>query len=225
VPLDKTRDQLQRGEPKETFYISRYKITRGQFRIFAAEDPKNVTDSRRRWEKHAADTDRMPVRDVTVTDACAFARWLGGKLPHPDQWDKAAGCFHPNRGRDPYWEGPFKGRWNTKIQARVAVRDPRRNVFLPVPVDAPEDEDDESVYRCRGMAGNGFEWTRLTINRMEVPLKKVWGITGENVILRGWSFKEEVPATFEKLESNERSEGYEQTEDYLSFRVVLEPNG
>ena len=207
-----------------TFYIGSNKVSRGQFRAFAALDAKNVAD--KRWlTKHPVDNDRMPIRDVTVTDAHAFARWLGGQLPLPKQWDKAAGLDSASRGRESPGEGPFKGRWGKPPRPRIAVG----NLLQPFPLDALEDQDDESVYQCRGMAGNGVEWTRKTANNKDVPLEKVWGIPGENVILRGWSFKNKMPLTFEELERQDResdylTEMYKETADDLSFRVVLEPN-
>jgi hypothetical protein len=223
IPQVKRAGQDGPRDPR-TFYIGRNKISRGQFRAFDDLNPKKVIG--RKWLEHKADDERMPVRDVTVTDAHAFALWLGGKLPSPEQWYKASGRDHKWRIPEPYYEGPYKGRWDKASRSRVAVG----KLKGPVSLDAPEDSDDENIYGLRGMAGNGAEWTRRTLNGKEVPLSKVWGILGENVILRGWSFTNTMPLTFDELDRQEReseypTEGYTKTADDLGFRVVLEPHG
>jgi hypothetical protein len=205
------RGQMEQpGAPDDprTFYISRNKITRGQFGCFAdaaAKDPAAEKPGNE-WKKFAGDHKNMPIRGVTFRDAYLCAIWLGGRLPSLDQWDKAAGTWHSSRGHHPYWGGPYKGKWGGKPRPHVAVG---LHLMQPVVIDAPEDEDDESWYGCRGMAGNCSEWTR--------------GKDRRSVILRGWSFKKERPATFEDLTSNERSEDYDETAPDLGFRVVLEP--
>jgi hypothetical protein len=199
----------------QTYYISRDKISRSQFRWFAEQYPKLVKDNR--WKKdHADDDDRIPIRDVTVTDAHAFANWLGGRLPSRRQWDKAAGRYHPERG-----EGPYRGKWNKQNKLRIAVGN-------LLPIGSPETEDDVSVYGCRDTAGNGAEWTRDTL-KGDVPLEQAFGGLDESVYLRGGSFKEAKPLSFGKLDHDDlqdetRMEKYTQPSFDLSFRVVLEPN-
>jgi serine/threonine protein kinase len=200
-----------------TFYISRFKISREQFQFFAEQSLKKVKDDK--WKNHA-DDGHMPVREVTVTDAHAFAEWLGGWLPSRAEWDKAAGRYHPARG-----EGPYIGRWKDKKRPRIAI-----GLEKPLVMDSDATKDDESVYGCRDMAGNGSEWTRTTsIKDKDVPLpvQEVFG--DEYVYLRGKSFKESNPLTFESLEYDESqkhfpTEDYKKTAFYIGFRVVLEPN-
>jgi hypothetical protein len=220
VVRDKSNTQPQSGV--ETFYISRYKITYGQFRAFADEHSKDVSDDK--WRKLGENApmqvrNRLPVRDVTVTDAYRFAKEIGGRaghLPNLDQWDKAAGFWHATKGHDPYWKGPYKGKWSDRRRPRVAV-----NLPQPVAVDDSKDEDDVSWYGCQGMAGNGEEWTRTLYGGKEVPPENPR--PEDRVILRGWSFNMLFPATFELLHSSDRSEGYTETHTNLGFRVVLEP--
>jgi hypothetical protein len=163
----------------------------------------------------------MPVRDVTVEEAHAFAEWLGGRLPTLVQSDKAAGRYHPLRG-----EGPYKGEWKSKGTLRVAV-----DREQPLPVG--ESADDENLYGCRDMAGNGLEWTRNVRTpggERLVPLSKVGGPLDAAVYLRGWRFTQERPLTFEDLEEdlkvnpNLPAWSYQRTDPEISFRVVLEPS-
>src|SRR5262249_53459729 len=120
-----------------TFYISRFKINREQFRWFAELNPENAKDNRWKHKNAVGDDDQMPVRNVTVTDAHVFAEWLGGRLPSCKQWDKAAGRYHPSRG-----EGPYKGKWDEKNKLRIAVGE----LSKPFPNGSAVTEDDQSRY-------------------------------------------------------------------------------
>jgi formylglycine-generating enzyme required for sulfatase activity len=205
-----------------TFYISRFKTSREQFRMFAVRNPEKVTDERWREGDRAKD-DHVPVRNVTVTDAHAFAEWLGGRLPSCKQWDKATGRYHPSR-RDR--EGPYKGKWDGKKSLKIAVGE----LSNPLPNGSPETEDDVSVYGCRDMAGNGSEWTRtMLIAKKEVSLDKDFGMNP--VILRGWSFREHKPLSFSQLDREDDQSRVVPSARYTmtsyedpGFRVVLEPN-
>ena len=206
----------------DSYYISRDKITRGQFRVFAAQEK---TDDN--WKTFATDHEDMPIRGVMIGDAYAFANWLGGKPPNLNQWDKAAGLWHPSRGRDPYWEGPYRGKWGKNNGCAVAV-----GRETPLAIDDPGEKDDVSVYGCRGMAGNGREWTRAAPGR-EVSIEEIRkGLPGRTfMILRGWNFKvQEDPLTFDELEDQRKYEASllineaTQTDLDIGIRVVLEPN-
>jgi hypothetical protein len=200
-----------------TFYISRFKISREQFRFFAEVNPEKVRNGN--WKKHADDDDQMPIRNVAVTDANAFAVWLGGRLPSCVQWDKAAGRYHPSRG-----EGPYQGHWDKKKKLRIAV-----GLHNPFPNGSPKTEDDISVYGCRDMAGNGSEWTDDTRRGNKAHLMQEFASLDENVYLRGWSFEQPQPPSFAETSDEERSgqirsEKFHLTADDLGFRVVLKPN-
>ena len=170
----------------------------------------------------------MPVRDVTVSDAHGFAKWLGGRLPSPVQWDKAAGRYHRLQGLDPFLEGPYQGKWNDNKNLRIAVG----GLDTPRPIGSVDTEDDKSIYGCRDMAGNGREWTRLTRESGDVPipLEQRVGELEEDVYLRGWSFEEKAPLCFDEIDKLDGQRhyavwGYKDTAPDLSFRVVLEPQG
>ena len=103
-------------------------------------------------------------------------------MPSHAGW--AASCLLPNSGTRrpasiprlvdgaPPGEGPFQGPDGRRTTAAPGHD---RNLPNLSPWTLPKTADDVSIYKCRGMAGNGVEWTRRTFNNGEVPLEKVWG--------------------------------------------------
>jgi hypothetical protein len=196
--------QGQRNEP-ETFYMMEDKVWVGLFRRFADANP-GLVDPRRGWDKGG--DPRLPALGVGVEEAYHFARWLGGNLPTKQQWDKAAGFYEKGRGK-----GPFLAPTN------IAVGRPG-----PAPVG--DSVDDRSLFDCRDMAGNGFEWTgswalsdakgRLVpLTRKPLPTDRVEG--------RGKGYDEPGPLLFEEIERDETKVfPYGQTRPNLGFRVAVE---
>src|SRR5262249_39512212 len=90
-----------RATDPEPFYILRDKVTNHAFDQSARDPPAAVRDSN--WKLGAEGGNAIPlgVNDypfhpvvrVGVDEADGFARWLTGRLPTGQQWDKAAGRF------------------------------------------------------------------------------------------------------------------------------------
>ncbi len=144
----------------------------------------------------------LPVTGVTAADAAAFAKEVfGGALPSADEWDHAAGFY--NRGS---LEGP------TKIGGQ-----PKFKRAAPAPVyPVVPNSDDQSPLGIRDMAGNGREWTRT-------PLEKIQ--PGELRILRGRNYTLRSPLTYATMDYEKQ---VPQTQfptvpsPYTSFRVTIE---
>jgi serine/threonine protein kinase len=214
IPRQKT------GDPP-TFYIMENKVSGHLFREFAAAAPAHGTSPE--WQKGArADgkdmgiaNEQLPALRVTVADAHHFARWLGGALPTPLQWDKAAGRYHDNPG-----EGPFRGPWKETDKNAVAVNRAKEG---PLPVGTAT--ADVSPFGCHDMAGNGREWTRQLEGQGTIPLAQPSEQT--RVILRGRSYMATSPLQYEELEDNRNlvsSQYYLIPSHHTGFRVVIELN-
>ena len=146
------------GQP-EPFYIMKHKVTNDVFSRFAAAEPESGAGGWDAWrqglkwidEQRTADENpRLPVFAVTVDEAERCAKWLGGRLPTARQWDQAAG---KSRGA----VGPY----SANVEAWDQTREPPEFALVntgPIPVGVAT--SDVSLFGCRDMAANGFEWTR-----------------------------------------------------------------
>jgi hypothetical protein len=197
--------RARKGDPY-TFYMMVNKVSAGLFRKYLAQ-PLPEGKVRPPWQGLGDD---FPALELNIAEAAACARWLGGNVPTTKQWDKAAGNDDRN-GR----EGPFRGSWKQDPRPEVAVGK------LTKPMKVGEATDDESIFLCRDMAGNGAEWTNTAIeDRVGQPLP----VNNPNPFyyLRGKSFKEETPLLFADLQfcGGERSD---KTPADVGFRVAIEP--
>ena len=207
------------------------------------------------YRKHAPmkGPDRHPATGMQVEEAHRFAEALGGKLPLPEQLDKAAGRFEPGHGRGPFrepvhryvavlhgtpeagWPGallgvPLDHLWFNEIAIQRSE---------PMPVGtATHDVSPDPFGRpgrtgCRDLSGNGLEWTREVrsiskpLERRFLPIADPAG--DEFVPLRGYRFTRAEPLLFEYLDKPMTDSLYpgigkfDDKEVDYGFRVVIEP--
>jgi hypothetical protein len=205
-----------RNSDPYTFYMMVNKVSAGLFRKYAAQSGEKVRPT---W--HGLEDD-FPALSMTVEEAYRCARWLGGNLPTTQQWDKAAGLYDRN-GR----EGPFRGSWKQDPRPQIAVGK------LAKPLKVGEADDDESIFLCRDMAGNGAEWTSTASNAGLIQRLPLENPTRPLIFLRGKNFNEDAPLLFSELEppaavptiplGGAGAIGYGDTPKDVGFRVVIEP--
>ena len=115
----------------------------------------NGTWRRRNFDQWVSLEDRLPVMHVNWYEADAYCRWAGRRLPTEAEWEMAASCEsslgHPgvNTNRRVYpWgdEPPTPDRANLDWRAMGAI-------------DVDELPLSDSIFGCRQMIGNAWEWT------------------------------------------------------------------
>jgi formylglycine-generating enzyme required for sulfatase activity len=148
----------------------------------------------------------LPVFRVKVTEAHCFAEWLGGKLPTRLEWLHAAG---KDEAQLP---GPFDAEANKE---ELAV-----GLFGPRPVSWGKSH--VSIYGCRQMAGNGYEWTRDLYDphgKEEIPLEEIR--LAPKVVIVGQSYTKREPLLFKDMAPPLFFSSSESQYD-IGFRVVVE---
>ena len=131
-----------------SFYLARTEVTQAEWKRFRPDH--SIPPGRERY----------PVTKITLEDAAAYCRFVGGRLPTDREWEKAA---RGEDGRRYPWGDRFEpGRCNIRVG-----RGETRTVGAPLtpncsvrnrmkPVDAFPGS--ASPYGVLNMAGNAWEW-------------------------------------------------------------------
>jgi len=151
--------------PVKSFFVDKHEVTNARFARFlnAAPEPSRlvkpglgVERGPDGWRAQPG-RERQPVTAATGFGALAYARWVGGALPRPDQWEKAAG-------------GP-KGLlfpWGDAAPdaARANFGRPEPRGLAPVGSFSAG----ASPYGCLDMAGNAYERCLVRRGGRALPL-------------------------------------------------------
>lgn len=127
----------------KSFWIDKYEVTFDQFIQFTA-DSGYVTKGD--WRKYYDENKSMqPVFNVIFSDAEAYAKWAGKRLPTQEEWEKAAA-----------WDDTAKVQrrwpWGNEYKPGAA------NAGTKVLGDIGKYEGDVSYYGAHDMLGNVYEW-------------------------------------------------------------------
>jgi len=181
----------------DAYYIDQYEVTAGRYQQFIESANRNLPPT---WDDEAAQTmSNLPAVGMTWTDAAAYCKWAGRRLPTEAEWEKAA------RGTD--------GRrypWG-HMQPFVDIANYNRGVWVSdaitlVPVNSGLEgmsvrhglkQGGKSPYGLFHMAGNAAEWVADWYDReyyQKSPEKNPTGPSqGERRVLRGGSWAD-LPA-------------------------------
>jgi formylglycine-generating enzyme required for sulfatase activity len=118
------------------FFIDRTEVTNREYRQFSTETNRALPAD---FPQASPD---LPVVNITFSDAQAFAKWAGKRLPTGREWEKAA------RGTD----GRLFPWGNDKDLARANVGTKKIGAADGMPGGA-------SIYGALQMVGNVWEWT------------------------------------------------------------------
>ena len=196
-------EQPERPILLSAFYIDRFEVTNEAYLLFVSMTghrmPENSNPAATLWKdgKPLPAIARHPVVNVSWTDADAYCRWTGTRLPTEAEWEKAArgtdGRRYPwGNEWDPslansasYWAGrtveftsgaDWEAFWVKGEGARIAKEKGVNGEVLTMPVGSFPGA--VSVYGLFDMAGNVAEWVQDWYDPNYYPVGPLTNPTG-----------------------------------------------
>ena len=196
-------EQPERAVLLSAFYIDRFEVTNEAYFLFVSMTghrmPENSNPAATLWKdrRPMPGIERHPVVNVSWTDADAYCRWAGKRLPTEAEWEKAA------RGTDgrrypwgdqwdvllansaSYWAGrtvqfdsgaDWEAFWVKGEGAQIAKEKGLNGEVLTMPVGSFPGST--SVYGLFDMAGNVAEWVQDWYNPNYYPSGPLTNPTG-----------------------------------------------
>jgi len=187
----------------DTYYISRFPITRGQFRIYV--EAQGLQEKYPAAKESLEGASKLPVA-VSWEMAAGFCEWIGARLPNAAEWEKAA------RGTDGRLY-PWGNEWDPSRGNFQRTRQFVKGTWI-APVDAYT--AGASPYGVCDMLGNMHE---VTTNAPELT-----GIDWDGPILRAWPVKYDAgPLWFDHRVTWLTPVRFEEVVNhvYVGFRLAL----
>lgn len=195
----------------KAFYIDKTEVSNGAYAAFLKQ---------KHWRKpkdFADNSPDLPVVNVTLADAIAFATWAGKRLPTSDEWEKAA-------------RGP-NGRlfpWGDQLNPQLAnlAANPNLQKHQLMPVNSfPEGR---SLYGALNMVGNVWEWVDTDVKPEPAYLKRLqseFKLTHDEsfYMIRGGDYSFGLSSQILRLLTDAAPFPTEQSSPTIGFRCAKDP--
>jgi formylglycine-generating enzyme required for sulfatase activity len=171
-------ERVEHIEQTESFYVDRYEVTNAQYARYVFATGSRAPGGWQGQPTHPRGEGDYPVVGINQSEAEAYCKWLGKRLPTEEEWEKAArgeeGTLYP-------WGNQYeRGKANTWEEGRRK------------PVSVYEYPDDTSIYQVHGLAGNVAEWTSTVVQLWTDEIRAVvkggsWTVDG-----REWNLSAQI---------------------------------
>lgn len=192
-----SNDGLPNERPEHTvtlnaYYIDQFEVTAGRYQKFIESAKRDLPPT---WDDEAAQalSDR-PAVGMSWTDAAAYCKWAGRRLPTEAEWEKAArgtdGRRYPWGHMQPFVDiaNYNRGLWVSEAITLVPVNSGLEGMSVRHGLK----EGGKSSYGLFHMAGNAAEWVADWYDReyyQKSPDKNPTGLAiGEKRVIRGGSW-------------------------------------
>ena len=166
----KLGDAKQPDEPERTFtspgfLMDKYEVTNEEYYLFVHLSGHRPPPSAL-WSGGEPKTgaERYPVTHVSASDAEAFAKWAGKRLPTEDEWEYVARW---NDGRVYPWGSTEPSDRNPMCQSFEASLASNPNQ-VPKNVPVGSWPDSQSLFGIHDLAGSVWEWTSTPLGNLRI---------------------------------------------------------
>jgi iron(II)-dependent oxidoreductase len=162
------------------FYVDKTEVTNEQYKQFVDATGSSPPPH---WQKGAypEGQGKLPVVNVTVQDAAAYARWAGKRLPTETEWEKAGRGID---GRVFPWGETFNDKYCQHMKPEAAG-----------PVAVGTFPSWGSPYGCLDVIGNVQEWTSSTFAPYEgTSVQSVPDPKAAQIVRGGAWYQQEIVA-------------------------------
>jgi formylglycine-generating enzyme len=226
--LTGSNDGLPNERPEHTvtldaYYIDQYEVTAGRYQKFIESAKRNLPPT---WDDEAAQTlSDLPAVGMSWTDAAAYCKWAGRRLPTEAEWEKAArgedGRRYPWGHMQPFVDmaNYNRGVWVSEAVTLVPVHSGLEGMSVRHGLK----EGGKSPYGLFHMAGNAAEWVADWYDReyyqQSPPTNPTGPSEGDKRVIRGGSWAD-LPIALRVTARASAEPDYE--ERTIGFRCAME---